>query len=221
MNNKLLSEILDVRQLPSLPAVAIQVLDLVKKKDASFGSIAKVISGDPALSAKVLKTVNSSFYGVSQPVKTINHALVLLGMQTIKTIALGFSLVRGLNARASEKFDYVRFWRQSLFSAVAKLPGWVKMAACGDVEEAFLAGLLSDIGTLAMHRALGEEYDVLLQASQGDQMELVRLSRQKFDLDHAEVARRSRRTMEIPLLSHRADPQAPHFDDPRPKTRAC
>jgi len=54
-------------------------------------------------------------------------------------------------------------------------------------EEAFLAGLLSDIGTLAMHWALGPEYDLLLEASQGDQVELVTLSREKFDLDHAEV----------------------------------
>ena len=186
MNNKLLNEILEVKQLPSLPAVAIQVLSLAKKKDATFASISKAISNDPALSAKVLKTINSSFYGVTQPIKTINHALVLLGLQTIKTIALGFSLVRGLNANASANFDYLRFWRQSLFAAVSAR-ALARITATGDCEEAFLAGLLSDLGTLAMHRALGDKYDYLLQLCQGDQNELVRLSRATFDLDHTQV----------------------------------
>jgi diguanylate cyclase (GGDEF)-like protein len=173
-------------RLPSLPGVAIRVLELVKQENSSIGTVAKVISGDPALSAKVLRTVNSSFYGLPHRVGTINHALVLLGMRTVKTLALGFSLVSTINAKKSAKFDYIRFWRQSLYSAVAArtLEKTLKRQAH---EEAFLAGLLSDIGTLAMHQAIGEPYDELLAISQGDQIELIRLSREKFDLDHAQV----------------------------------
>jgi diguanylate cyclase (GGDEF)-like protein len=186
MNQKLLEKIKNVPQLPSLPAVAVKVLELAKQSNQSLASVAKVISSDPALSAKVLKTVNSSFYGLPHQVATINHALVLLGMQTVKTLALGFSLAGSLNSNKSTKFDYVRFWRQSLFSAVAART-LAKAIRMREPEEAFLIGLLSDIGTLAMHRALGTEYDQLLDSCAGDQDELVRLSREKYDLDHAQV----------------------------------
>ncbi|MGA2442366.1 MAG: GGDEF domain-containing protein [Tepidisphaeraceae bacterium] len=186
MNQVLLEKIKNEPRLPSLPGVAIRVLELVKQENSSLGTVAKVISSDPALSAKVIRTVNSSFYGLPHHVGTINHALVLLGMQTVKTLALGFSLVSTINSKKSAKFDYLRFWRQSLYSAVAArtLDKTLKRHAH---EEAFLAGLLSDIGTLAMHQAIGEPYDELLAISQGDQVELIRLSREKFDLDHAEV----------------------------------
>jgi len=186
MNHELLEKIRNVPQLPSLPAVALRVLELARQNNPSLASVAQVISSDPALTAKVLKTVNSSFYGLPHQVGTINRAIVLLGMQTVKTLALGFSLAGSLNSNRSARFDYVRFWRQSLFSAVAART-LSKSLYIKDPEESFLIGLLSDIGTLAMHRALGEEYDQLLDACQGDQVELVRLSREKFDLDHAQV----------------------------------
>ncbi|MGD0138589.1 MAG: GGDEF domain-containing protein [Tepidisphaeraceae bacterium] len=186
MNQVLLDKIKNEPRLPSLPVIAIRVLELAKQETASLQAVAKVISSDPALSAKVIRTVNSSFYGLPHRVGTINHALVLLGMETVKTLALGFSLVGGLNAKKHPKFDYLRFWRQSLYSAVAAR-ALDKALKRGTHEEAFLAGLLSDIGTLAMHQAIGEPYDELLAISQGDQVELIRLSRQKFNLDHADV----------------------------------
>jgi diguanylate cyclase (GGDEF)-like protein len=186
MNHQLLAKIKTDPRLPSLPGVAVRVLELVKQENASVATVGKVISADPALSAKVIRTVNSSFYGLTHQVATINHALVLLGMQTVKTVALGFSLVGALNTKKSPKFDYLRFWRQSLYSAVAaRLLD--KTLQRGTHEESFLAGLLTDIGTLAMHQALGEPYDDLLETTSGNQLELIRLSRERFDLDHAEV----------------------------------
>ena len=101
MNQKLLDKIKNVPQLPSLPAVAVKVLELAKQSNQSLANVAKVISSDPALTAKVLKTVNSSFYGLPHQVSTINHALVLLCMQTVKTLALGFSLAGSLNSNKS------------------------------------------------------------------------------------------------------------------------
>jgi two-component system, cell cycle response regulator len=186
MNNKLLNEILHGPELPTLPRVAMRVLEISRQEDANFSRLADAMSADPALVAKVLKTVNSSFYGLSQPIKSLNHALVILGMHTIKTLALGFSFVRGIATGPSESFDYVRFWRQSLYTAVFAR-GLAKMQSSADFEQAFLAGLLSDLGTLVMHRALGSRFDELLSASGGDQLKLQQLSQQNFDLDHAAV----------------------------------
>jgi diguanylate cyclase (GGDEF)-like protein len=186
MNEQLLAKLKNVSLLPSLPAIAIKVLDLTRQPNVGVGDVAKVISNDAALSAKVLRTINSSFYALPTRVSTINHAASLLGLQSIKTLALGFSLVSTLNTDKSKGFDYNRFWRQSLTSAVASRL-LAKRVTPRQAEEGFVAGLLSDIGTLVMHRALGADYDELLEKSRGNQIELVRLSREKFDLDHAHV----------------------------------
>lgn len=186
MDHELLARMKNVSRLPSLPAVAVRVLELSRNPSAGAAEIAKVVSADPALSAKILRTVNSSFYALPMQVSTLGHAAALLGVQSVKTLALGFSLVSGIGADRSENFDYNRFWRQSLFSA-AFARTLAKFVSCPQHEEAFVAGLLSDVGTLVMHRALGSDYDELLAQSGGDQTELVRLSRARFDLDHAQV----------------------------------
>ena len=74
-----------------------QILELASKPNVDIAEIARLISKDPALSTKILRTVNSSFYGRSQHVSTISHALVILGLQSVKTLVLGFSLVTTLS----------------------------------------------------------------------------------------------------------------------------
>jgi HD-like signal output (HDOD) protein len=98
MNDDLLTRVKACPNLPSLPAIAMQVLELAKQADVDIAEIARIISKDPAMSGKILKTVNSSFYGRSQHVSTISHALVILGLQSVKTLVLGFSLVSNLTA---------------------------------------------------------------------------------------------------------------------------
>ena len=96
MNEQLINRIRQCPNLPSLPTIAMQVLDLAQKADVDIAEIARIISRDPALSSKILRTVNSSFYARSQNVSTISHALVILGLQSVKTLVLGFSLVSNL-----------------------------------------------------------------------------------------------------------------------------
>src|SRR3954453_18402070 len=151
MNDELLNRLRNVSNLPSLPAVALRVLELVRRDDVRIADVANVISSDSALSAKLLRTVNSSFYGLSKQVGTISHAATLLGLQSVKTLALGFSLVSIVQARPGEAFDFSRFWRQSLYTAVAARL-LANRVAPKQREAAFVAGLLSDVGTLVMHR---------------------------------------------------------------------
>src|SRR5215475_8477778 len=113
MNEQLLQRIRQCPNLPSLPAIAMQVLDLAQKADVDIAEIAKIISKDPALSSKILKTVNSSFYGRSQHVGTISHAMVILGLQSVKSLVLGFSLVTSLASNKSKGFKHVSYWKRS------------------------------------------------------------------------------------------------------------
>src|SRR5436305_1616386 len=120
MNENLLKQLTSCPNLPSLPAIAMQVLELTHKAEVDIAEIACVISKDPALSGKILKTVNSSFYQRSQHVSTISHALVILGLQSVKTLVLGFSLVTNLSKNKSKGgFKHIHYWRRSIFAATA------------------------------------------------------------------------------------------------------
>src|ERR1043166_9021763 len=101
MNEALVTKIRQCPSLPSLPAIALQVLELAQSEQVDIAEIARIISKDPALSSKILRTVNSSFYGRSQSISTISHALVILGLQSAKTLVLGFSLVTNLTQSKS------------------------------------------------------------------------------------------------------------------------
>ena len=94
MNDTALKRIMESPQLPTLPAVAVRVLELTSRRDVELGEIAKAVEHDPAIATRVLKTVNSSFYGLTRRVGSIRQALAYLGLETVKGLVLGFSLAR-------------------------------------------------------------------------------------------------------------------------------
>lgn len=187
MNEALLIQLQRSPQLPSLPAIAIKALELARKENVNISEIAALISNDPALSSKILRTVNSPFYGLPKQVSTISHALVILGLQAVKTLALGFSLLNNFKNSTGDNFDYMLFWKRSIYSAVAGRMLTKKLALVQQ-EEAFLCGLMADIGMLAMHRVLGASHDALVQQAGDDQELLNELSHKEFGLDHAAVS---------------------------------
>src|SRR3981081_1014430 len=163
MNQELARRIHDCSALPSLPAIALQVLELAQKDDSDIAEIAKVISKDPALSSKILRTVNSSFYGRGQKVGTISHAMVILGLQSVKTLVLGFSLVNSLSkSKGKTGFKHVDYWKRSIYAASAARTIATKRSELQG-EECFLAGLLMDIGMLVLDQTLGDDYAALVE----------------------------------------------------------
>jgi diguanylate cyclase (GGDEF)-like protein len=157
MTDELLIKIKSCPNLPSLPAIAIQVLELAQEEDVDITEIARIISKDPAMSGKILKTVNSSFYGRSQHVSTISHALVILGLQSVKTLVLGFSLVSNLTRTKSSGFKHMTYWKRSIFAATAARAIAARASAVQQ-EEAFLSALLMDIGMLVLDLVVPEQY---------------------------------------------------------------
>src|SRR5687767_13540640 len=165
MNQQLIDRIRQCPTLPSLPAVAMQVLDLTQKQGVDMAEIARIISRDPALASKILRTVNSSFYGRSQSVGQVSQALVIMGLQSVKSLVLGFSLVNQLRNNKPGGFSHFDYWKRSIYSATA-----AKLVAAAvdiiQVEECFLVGLLQDIGMLVLDLVLGEEYGAACEKAQ-------------------------------------------------------
>jgi len=185
MKQELLSRIRSCPNLPSLPAIAMQVLELAQQSDVDITEIARIISKDPAMSGKILKTVNSSFYGRSQHVSTISHALVILGLQSVKTLVLGFSLVSNLTRSKSNGFKHLIYWKRSIFAATAAR-SIASKASMVQQEEAFLSALLMDIGMLVLDLVTGESYGQVHARSKTHE-DLAALETADLGGNHAEV----------------------------------
>jgi two-component system, cell cycle response regulator len=185
MNTELIKKIQQCPNLPSLPTIAVQVLELAGKPDVDIAEIARSISKDPALSGKILRTVNSSFYGRSQHVGTISQALVILGLQSVKTLVLGFSLVTTLNKNKTTGFNHLKYWRRSIFAATAARILATKMKLVQQ-EEAFLASLLQDIGVLVLNQVISTQY-AEISGKANTHAELIKIEQETLELTHAEV----------------------------------
>jgi len=108
-----------IENLPTLPGIAIRILEAVQKKEPDIDEISDIISTDPPLSAKVLKLANSSFYNLPTQITSVLHSIKMLGLNTVKNIALSFSLVNNYQSKKSNGFDYTCFWKNSLVGAVS------------------------------------------------------------------------------------------------------
>ncbi len=186
METTLLEKVLACDRLPTLPAVAVQALEMMKDENVSVAAIAEVVQNDQGLTAKILKTVNSSFYGLSKPCSNLKQAQLLLGLSALKTLALGFSLVGALGKEQDDGFDYEEYWRRAILSGVAAKAVAVEIR-CGGAEEAFLGGLLQDVGMIALHKTLGPVYGKLLRQAGERHEELSALEYEELETTHAHV----------------------------------
>ncbi|MFO0827706.1 MAG: HDOD domain-containing protein [Phycisphaerales bacterium] len=199
MNYVTLEKVLASPDLPSLPAVALKVLELTGKPDVSLKQVASVIENDQAIAAKVLRTINSSFYGLPKRCGSIQQALALLGLQTVKGLVLGFSLAKSIDGGGESdiSFDFLTYWRRCMYSAAAAKQLATATRRC-DPDEAFVAGLMQDIGMVAMWRGLGDQYLQTLDAAGKQHSKLRAVEQKAFELDHASVSGEMARRWRFP-----------------------
>lgn len=153
--------------LPSLPAVALEVLRIAQDEDATLDDMANCLARDPALAAKLLKLANSSLFGGGKEVTTLQRATMLLGMKTVKLMALSFSLAGSLPKQGLQgSLDFAVYWQRSLVCAIAAR-SLARLVRSPTVDEAFLCGLFAHFGKLILTRCLPEEYEPVLADSGG------------------------------------------------------
>lgn len=154
--HELLTRRLGDTSVPSLPQVAIKLIELIGNPDATVDRFAEIIQSDQALTGRLLRLANSAMFAQRQPVTTLQRAMVLMGMDRLKAISLGFHLSKAM-AEDDGPFSPKRLWTQSLFRA------WLALHIAEDIDkkvsgEAFIIGMLCDAGTTAMGRLLGEDF---------------------------------------------------------------
>lgn len=171
--------------LPTLPAVAVRIIELGHDPESDIGEISKVVSLDPALAAKMLRTANSAFYGARRKAGNLRQALTTLGIDAAMTIALSFSLSAALRELDENHLDRIVFWKRSILAALAS-QAVGKQLGMASLEDLFLAGLLQDIGILVLDSVLPEEYGRAVGTA-ADHEQLIAAERQLLGTDHADV----------------------------------
>lgn len=143
--------------LPTLPAVAVKLLELSRDPETETPQIVGLIKTDPAICAKILQATNSSFFGFSSRVTSIDRAVPLLGTTVVTSLALSFSLASDSVSSGPLQEYYRDYWKQSIIHAVAaEMIG--RRCSQGLECEYFLAGLMMDIGRLAMLKTVSRDY---------------------------------------------------------------
>lgn len=172
-------------RLPSPPAIALRILEAVKQDEASFEELARIIQVDPALTAKILRVANSSFYSRSNTVNTIEKALSVLGLTVTKNVALSFVIAREITGPDCGAFNFNSFWRRAVTCAVgAKL-----LASLLNYknEDLFVSALLQDIGILVMYLRFPADYQQVLEEKRVAESSVLGFEQKIFGFDHQEV----------------------------------
>jgi HD-like signal output (HDOD) protein len=191
-----LQRVLEKPDLPSPPGIVARVLDLITRGDPDLDALPSVIACDPVLAAKLLRAANGPEVDSVRPISTIPQAILSLGVQRIESIVLSFSL--GKRKAPECTFDPRLHWRHALTTALAArhLVGTEPTFR----DEAYVAGLLQDVGVLALHRAIPERYEEVLRRLAESTEELWVLERAELGTDHMEVGSALVRSWGLPSI---------------------
>lgn len=174
--------------MPSPNGVGLAVLRQTQDEDFVLGDLARTIQSDPALTGRILKLANSSLKAGVEPVRTVEHAAMRLGVRAVRSLALGFTLVSTNRSGDCVAFDYARYWSHSLARAVAA-QAIARLTSSKPAPESFTCALLAGIGRLALASIHPEAYArVLLEAADSSFETTIALERKALGLDHAELS---------------------------------
>ncbi len=175
-----------LKDLPTIPTVMSQVLTALDNPDVSAASLAKIIENDQSLTAKVLKVANSPFYGFARKISTIDLAVVVMGINTIKEIILSLIIQKFFSKIQKSTFDVNAFWQYSVFCGTASrvLARKLGYRLAG---EAFVTGLMHDIGVLVLVESFSSDFIKIRALQDQKGLSMPEAEMLVLDTTHAEI----------------------------------
>ena len=179
-------KIQSIIQLPALPAIAIEIIDMVENPKTSASALGRVVSKDQVLTAKVLKIANSPFYGFSRKIATIDFAIIVLGFDTLKEVVMSVSLISSLNKKLTREFNSRQFWDHSIACGVVSR-ALARNHGYRVIGEVFIAGLLHDIGILIINQYFFNEYKEIVKIMKQESTPLEETEKRVLGVTHCEI----------------------------------
>ena len=203
-------------EIASLPSIYRRITEVVEHPHSTAEDIAKVVSEDPGLTARLLGLVNSGFFGLPSPVDTVSRAITVVGTEQLCDLALATSVVRSFEGVPIDLVDMRSFWRHSLACGVgARLLALARQER--NAERFLVGGLLHDLGALVLYAKLPRKARRALERSRREGLPLHAVERELFGFDHAELGWHLLRTWNLPpalqqmvLLHHEPPPDPPY-----------
>jgi putative nucleotidyltransferase with HDIG domain len=175
-----------IKTMPSLPTTVAKVLEVCNNPQTSPADLNHVISLDPVLVGRVLKLINSAYYGLGQQVTNLVRAIIMLGINTVKNLALSTAVMGNLSSKKVLRgLDMDGFWRHSLCVGVAaKILARMRGVDSKLLEEYFTAGLLHDIGKIPLNAILSKEYMLTVSDADRERISLFRSEEKTLGMTH-------------------------------------
>lgn len=189
-NERLQRIVENIRQLPSLPAVVGELMHVVSSPDTAADDAARLIEKDPALTGAILRLANSAFYGMPRSISSVSSAVVILGFNTIRSVALSASVMKAFSRSSSHPlFDRQRFWSHSILCGMGakRVARELFPRVAIDPESAFCAGILHDIGKLIFAQFVAEEYAVVCDRARAGSISILAAEEEVMGTNHADV----------------------------------
>src|SRR5271166_1774568 len=202
VNPEIEAHLRSIVSFQSPPGVATHIIELARDPDIEMGKVAKALSMDSALSMKILRSANSPLYAQRRKSENLRQALVVLGLNATLTLALSFSLVKSLRGGKANGLDYPLYWRRALLAGTAAR-AFADALRQSHAEDFFLAGLLQDVGMLALDRALPDLYRNT-EEMQRNHRAVSEHEKTRLKCDHAEIGARAMRSWNLPERLWRA-----------------
>lgn len=179
--------ILSMKELPTLPTIAMEVLKLAKNPDAPMNSLVRIIQTDPSMTSKILKISNSSFYGMRSKINTINRAIVILGMNEIVNLVTSISILKVFSdSEDSMLFNKEKFWEHcAIVGEIAKSISYkLKLSFYSEI---FTAGLLHDIGKILLEQLFHAKFLQALEVAELEEISSFDAEKRVFGVAHSQV----------------------------------
>ncbi|MGM0507606.1 MAG: HDOD domain-containing protein [Fusobacteriota bacterium] len=198
MNNtkKVKEVIAKIDDLPTLPTVVTKLMELVDNPNSNAKDINDVIKTDQALTTKVLKLVNSAYYAFPRAIATVTDAVVILGFNTVRSLALSVTVCKMFSG-GDEDFSREDLWEHSIAVAFASRI-IAKMVGFKNEEQAFVAGLLHDVAKIIEDQNIHEEFIKAVIESREKKISLIETEKKYIGMDHSLIGRRVADKWELP-----------------------
>ena len=187
-----------VEKLPTINTVAFEVIQLCSDKEIPIPRLVKVVSSDQSLTAQILKVANSSYFNYPRTIYSLDRAIVILGFNLLKDIAVSLSIFSVYRGFQSNKYiDVAAQWKHSLVTGIV-LKSLADNYDPENKDFLYVSGLLHDIGKLVLFENMGEDYYLLQEKSRQEQKQIYQFEKKFFSFTHAEVGARLLEKWQLP-----------------------
>jgi putative nucleotidyltransferase with HDIG domain len=177
-------------EMPSIPLVLTKIIKVLDDDSASAQQLEELILHDPSLSARILKLANSAFYSFRTEVKTLSHAIALLGMGLVKSLAIGVTIFESFTKGVKQEGNQInKLWMHSFGTGLVTQDIWSRRARTKkEVDFAFLCGLLHDLGKVVLFKKSPYDYGKLFSREKtAEDPDFCKLEYDHFGIDHTQV----------------------------------